>query len=190
MTCAVCNRNPVQLHHHTYVRLGCEELDDVTPLCRPHHEGVHEWLKQSGRIFVEFTHEAVGFLSGTFTPQVRPARKAKTTAETKEKKPRKRPRKEFDADKYVFVNKMNFKKTNIMPVEEAKKIAAELLSAERFFLSRKTKEYLKALAEYRPHGDFPPGFVSKKIRSVIADYHREMRTRRKKALKSHVGGTK
>src|SRR5690348_9129199 len=47
--CAVCGGGGIQLHHHTYERLGCELPTDVTPLCRGHHEAVHEWLKVRGR---------------------------------------------------------------------------------------------------------------------------------------------
>lgn len=36
----------VELHHLTYERLGQERLNDVIPLCREHHEQVHEILKQ------------------------------------------------------------------------------------------------------------------------------------------------
>lgn len=64
MNCVLCGITPIQLHHHTYVRLGNERLEDVTPLCRPHHIGVHEWLKSSGRNFVEFTHEAIVAMGG------------------------------------------------------------------------------------------------------------------------------
>jgi hypothetical protein len=80
MTCLVCSSRPIQLHHRTYVRLGCEEFGDVTPLCRPHHEAVHDWLKTSGRIFVEYTHEAVAALGGTLEPMpTRPGRSQKRT---------------------------------------------------------------------------------------------------------------
>ncbi len=64
MKCLVCGEGPIQLHHHTYVRLGAELFTDVSPLCRPHHEAVHEWLKASGLIFVEQTHKAVVALGG------------------------------------------------------------------------------------------------------------------------------
>jgi len=63
MKCAVCCAGKIQLHHHTYVRLGKEKLDDVTPLCRVHHEAVHGWLKDN-RKMVNATHLAIGFLKG------------------------------------------------------------------------------------------------------------------------------
>lgn len=80
--CVVCNSGVIQLHHHTYERLGCEQLTDVTPLCRPHHEAVHTWLKQSGRIFVKFTSEAVAALSSA---------KPELVAVRSSRKPVKRP---------------------------------------------------------------------------------------------------
>lgn len=61
--CAACGAGKVQLHHHTYERLGAEDLADVTPLCRPHHEEVHRLLKESGR-FVRDTRWAVGVIGG------------------------------------------------------------------------------------------------------------------------------
>lgn len=81
MRCTVCRSTPVELHHHTYVRLGNERLDDVTPLCRRHHKAVHKWLKDSGRIFVEYTHEAVAALAGLPV-----ARKAKSAGGQKGKR--------------------------------------------------------------------------------------------------------
>jgi len=42
--CMVCNSTHIELHHHTYERLGCERLDDVHPLCAIHHDAVHKWL--------------------------------------------------------------------------------------------------------------------------------------------------
>jgi len=62
--CAVCQVGPIQLHHHTYDRLGAELLDDVTPLCRIHHVAVHEWIKSHPKKFVEHTSEAVAMLRG------------------------------------------------------------------------------------------------------------------------------
>ncbi len=70
LTCAVCDGRRVQLHHHTYERLGCEHFGDITPLCRAHHEAVHEWLKNSGKLFVKYTHEAVAALAGNLPPVI------------------------------------------------------------------------------------------------------------------------
>ena len=41
-TCAVCSAPNVDLHHKTYIRLGEERLTDVVPLCREHHDQLHE----------------------------------------------------------------------------------------------------------------------------------------------------
>ncbi len=60
--CVVCRSPFVELHHHTYERLGAELFDDVTPLCRKHHDGVHEWLKTTGKVFVTYTFQAVEYL--------------------------------------------------------------------------------------------------------------------------------
>lgn len=42
--CLVCESGRFVLHHVRYDRIGHEELWDVVPLCRPHHEEVHYWL--------------------------------------------------------------------------------------------------------------------------------------------------
>lgn len=70
MRCAVCNAGRIQLHHHTYDRLGCEQFSDVTPLCREHHVEVHEWLKANANNIVGRTHKAVQALRGVKPPQV------------------------------------------------------------------------------------------------------------------------
>ncbi len=77
MTCLVCASKPIQLHHHTYVRLGRERLEDVDPLCRAHHEAVHKWLKESGRFFVEYTSEAIVALGGCAPAESDQPRKVK-----------------------------------------------------------------------------------------------------------------
>jgi hypothetical protein len=67
--CAVCGKSKVHLHHHTYSRLGREKLTDVTPLCKPHHDLVHEWLRTI-RKGVESTYEAVeGLKAGLVLPR-------------------------------------------------------------------------------------------------------------------------
>lgn len=44
--CAVCGRlwtlRDGDLHHATYDRLGAEDFEDLVPLCRPHHEALHQ----------------------------------------------------------------------------------------------------------------------------------------------------
>lgn len=56
--CAVCASPSIELHHHTYERLGAEWLKDVIPLCRDHHEAVHVWLREKS-LPVEATKRAV-----------------------------------------------------------------------------------------------------------------------------------
>ena len=45
--CLVCQEPKVDLHHRTYKRLGGEWLNDLVPLCRQHHDGVHSFHKKS-----------------------------------------------------------------------------------------------------------------------------------------------
>ena len=58
MRCAACGGGPIQLHHHNYERLGRESLHDITPLCGPHHEAVHNILK-ANTWFVQDTEKAI-----------------------------------------------------------------------------------------------------------------------------------
>lgn len=53
----------VELHHKTYERLGRELLGDVLPLCREHHEEVHEILKQQYNGDIRWSERVVAFLS-------------------------------------------------------------------------------------------------------------------------------
>lgn len=64
MECAVCGGGFVELHHHTYERLGAELPTDVTPLCPVHHKAVHKWLEDTGKCLVKFTDQAVRALGG------------------------------------------------------------------------------------------------------------------------------
>ena len=41
-TCIVCRDVNVDLHHKTYQRLGEEKLTDLVPLCRNHHDQLHD----------------------------------------------------------------------------------------------------------------------------------------------------
>lgn len=40
--CVVCKDPNVDLHHRTYARLGEERLTDLIPLCRHHHDQLHD----------------------------------------------------------------------------------------------------------------------------------------------------
>jgi hypothetical protein len=88
MECAVCCGKPIQLHHHDYSRLGKEKLEDVTPLCREHHEGVHAWLKEHKKGNVAATHKAVAALRGDKV--AKPPKRSKP--QKKGKQDRKAPR--------------------------------------------------------------------------------------------------
>lgn len=39
--CRACGDHLYDLHHRRYVRLGCERLRDLVPLCRRHHNALH-----------------------------------------------------------------------------------------------------------------------------------------------------
>lgn len=46
--CKVCGEAMYDLHHRTYKRLGNERLADLVPLCRTHHQGLHDNHKAHG----------------------------------------------------------------------------------------------------------------------------------------------
>lgn len=92
MTCLVCGAKPIQLHHRTYARLGRERFEDVIPVCRPHHEAIHEWLKTSGRNYVEYTHEAVAAMGGECPPPDKKEHRARTAAQKAARKEKRRKR--------------------------------------------------------------------------------------------------
>jgi hypothetical protein len=71
LACAVCGASSICLHHHTYLRLGQETLEDVTPLCRSCHTDVHLALK-AGPKFVEFTFWAIEVLQARRMGRVGP----------------------------------------------------------------------------------------------------------------------
>lgn len=59
--CEVCGDRHYDLHHRTYVRLGCERLRDLVPLCERHHKAVHRlqdrmrWsVERATRVYVGF----------------------------------------------------------------------------------------------------------------------------------------
>lgn len=59
--CAVCGTAHIELHHHDYSKLGIEQPEDLTALCREHHNSVHQWLYYHGEP-VQATGEAIAFL--------------------------------------------------------------------------------------------------------------------------------
>lgn len=66
--CIVCGRTDYSLHHVTYDRLGRELLTDVLPLCQPHHEELHEVLRERG-LPLSDSQNVVMMLSGTYSPE-------------------------------------------------------------------------------------------------------------------------
>ncbi len=77
-SCLVCSSPQIELHHHTYERLGKELFTDIDPLCTLHHHQVHELLKDH-RKFVDETAWAVRMLREQRQPtlQRKNAEKAK-----------------------------------------------------------------------------------------------------------------
>lgn len=49
--CRACGADDVSihLHHKTYVRLGCEQDQDLVGLCKPCHDGAHALHRQRGK---------------------------------------------------------------------------------------------------------------------------------------------
>lgn len=44
--CVVCESRTFELHHWTYIRVTQENLQDVIPLCRQHHQELHTWIEK------------------------------------------------------------------------------------------------------------------------------------------------
>ncbi len=59
--CFVCGSTEFELHHHNYVRLGNEALEDVVPLCREHHQAVHKAVKAGVRLTNAHTYVKMRF---------------------------------------------------------------------------------------------------------------------------------
>ncbi len=72
--CLVCGGSRVQLHHLTYERLGREEFGDVVPLCQPHHEAVHNWLRKHKKCVGE-SDAAIKVLKRVKVPKVKAPKK-------------------------------------------------------------------------------------------------------------------
>jgi hypothetical protein len=52
--CLICGATNFELHHWNYAHIGQEDPCDVVPLCRKHHQRVHEHLAQHGGDVREF----------------------------------------------------------------------------------------------------------------------------------------
>ncbi len=48
--CVVCGTRPVDLHHTDYGRLGDEDYDELVPVCRRHHDRIHEAWEATAHI--------------------------------------------------------------------------------------------------------------------------------------------
>jgi hypothetical protein len=55
--CLICVSRDFDLHHRSYARLGAEELFDLVPLCRAHHDQLHELLDPNPELCVKDTHD-------------------------------------------------------------------------------------------------------------------------------------
>jgi len=60
--CLICGSSHFDLHHRSYARLGKEELFDLVPLCRRHHDQLHELLDPNPKLCVKDTHDYLVFL--------------------------------------------------------------------------------------------------------------------------------
>ena len=61
----------VDLHHHTYKRLGAERDTDLVPVCESCHDTIHRLHKERGGSLTAATFDALRFLSDERTPQPR-----------------------------------------------------------------------------------------------------------------------
>jgi hypothetical protein len=60
--CLICGSRDFDLHHRTYTRLGKEELFDLVPLCRRHHDRLHKLLDPNPELCVEDTYDYLAIL--------------------------------------------------------------------------------------------------------------------------------
>lgn len=127
LLCAVCSCKPIQLHHHTYKRLGCEKLEDVTPLCRDHHNAVHDWLKANCHNFVDQTDRAIAFLRGEPLP-------AKVKKNKPSKKQRAALRKQAKARKLEQA-----KQARLAPTRPADRLTPLIAQLRELLLTSKKK---------------------------------------------------
>jgi hypothetical protein len=66
--CLVCSSREFDLHHRSYARLGEEELFDLVPLCRRHHDKLHELLDADPRLCVKDTYDHIPLLKDRNAP--------------------------------------------------------------------------------------------------------------------------
>lgn len=72
--CAVCDvAVNLHLHHRTYKRLGREQLTDLVPLCKFHHEETHRVARDGVQLWD--AHRRVGFQPTILPPSPRKGRR-------------------------------------------------------------------------------------------------------------------
>lgn len=84
--CLVCGSHDFNLHHRSYARLGDEQLFDLVPLCRSHHDRLHRLLDSNPKLCVKDTHDYLAFLTGDQkapSPPSRSKRRKTTTSNGK-----------------------------------------------------------------------------------------------------------
>jgi hypothetical protein len=135
LNCAVCHQGPIQLHHHTYERLGQESLKDVDPLCHIHHESVHEYLKQKS-LSLRKTADAINHLrklwgkdkptpsSKDATPKKKKKKRQRTPEELEERRTRRKRNREIR--KVAYLKSTNFRKSvrTVMNFDPGKQYAS------------------------------------------------------------------
>ncbi len=70
--CLICGSSDFDLHHRSYARLGEEKLFDLVPLCRWHHDQIHELLDPNPELCVKDTHDFLVFLIKGNRKELRP----------------------------------------------------------------------------------------------------------------------
>jgi hypothetical protein len=64
--CELCGATEgVEVHHHTYVRLGRELDDDLLAVCKPHHDEIHAAREAMGCTLTQATRQVAAAFSVT-----------------------------------------------------------------------------------------------------------------------------
>jgi hypothetical protein len=63
--CLICGATRFDLHHRSYARLGAEELFDLMPLCRWHHDQPHELLDANPLACIKDSHDYLALLTAS-----------------------------------------------------------------------------------------------------------------------------
>ena len=82
--CAVCNEGgELHLHHRTYDRKGNEDPFDVIPLCKKHHELIHNKTPVTPANLENYDSEIKASLIEDFLAAINNAKKRDEMAESK-----------------------------------------------------------------------------------------------------------